>query len=494
MRLEQLLKSLDVEQVYPQGEDFYVKGISCDSQTVLDDFIFVAVKGANHDGHNFIDEAITRGARAIIVHSSCLAGRQAQSIDDSCKKVIFIKVKDTRKAIAKLAVEFYGNPSQKMKVVGITGTNGKTTIAYLIEALLKQAGRACAVIGTVNHRFDGKIILSKNTTPGPQELQAMLKEIAGQGIGYAVMEVSSHALDQDRTLGINFHTAVFTNLTQDHLDYHQNMENYFRAKSKLFEGILSDSFAVINNDDEYGRMMQKLTKAKVVTYGIKNNSRVLAKNLEFGFSRTEFILEINGQKTRIKTPLIGRHNIYNILAAVSWALNEGMELSVITPAIEKFDSVPGRLERIDTKRDFFVFVDYAHTEDALKNAINAVREISKERIIVVFGCGGERDRTKRPKMGRIVSELADYAVITNDNPRSEDPHSIINDIERGITKKNYSVIPDRREAIEKSLELARSGDVVLVAGKGHENYQVLKSQIIRFDDREVVRECLKQKS
>lgn len=491
MRLKQLLKTLDMDLVYFEGEDFDVRGISCDSQRVSDGFIFVAIKGAAQDGNNFISEAIPRGAKAVVVQSPCLhfcmgaANHQGLS---------FIEVRDTRKALAKLAAAFYGNPSQKIKVIGVTGTNGKTTITYLIEALLKQAGRNCAVIGTVNYRFKNKIIPAKNTTPSSQELQAMLQEISAQDIGYAVIEVSSHALDQDRTLGINFHTAVFTNLTQDHLDYHKTMENYFRAKAKLFEDIKPDSFAVINNDDEYGRILQKLTKAKVVTYGIKNNSSVLAKNLKFDFEQTEFVLGINDQKTKIKTPLIGRHNVYNILAAVSWTLNEGWDLSVIQPAMERFGSVPGRLERINTNKGFFVFVDYAHTEDALKNAINTLREISKERIIVVFGCGGERDRTKRPKMGRIVSELADYAVITNDNPRSEDPCSIISDIEKGISKNNYSIVFDRREAIEKSLKLAQAGDVVLVAGKGHENYQILNNQTIHFDDREVIRECLKQKS
>lgn len=487
MRLKQLLRSIKVDLVYPEREDFDVRGISCDSRRVSDGFIFVAIKGVNQDGYNFISEAVSRGAKAVVIQFNL---EKSQFTD----KVTFIEVKNTRKALAELVAAFYGNPSRKIKVIGITGTNGKTTTAYLIEALLKQAGRDCAVFGTVNYRFKEKIIPAQNTTPGAQELQAILQEISALDIGYAVMEVSSHALDQDRILGINFQTAVFTNLTQDHLDYHKTMEAYFRAKARLFEDIQPDSLAVINNDDEYGRILQKSTKAKVVTYGIKNSSSVLAKNLKFDFTQTEFILEIAGQKAKIRTPLIGRHNVYNILAAVSWALNEGWDLSLIQAAMEKFDSVPGRLERIDTNRGFSVFVDYAHTEDALKNVIAALREIVKERIILVFGCGGERDRTKRPKMGRIVSELADYAVITDDNPRSEDPCGIISDIEKGINKNNYSIVPDRREAIKKSLQLAQAGDVVLVAGKGHENYQILKNKTIHFDDCEVIRECLKQKN
>ena len=482
MKLTQLIKILDSYHV-DSFEDFEVSGISCNSKDVKDNFIFVAIKGTNLDGHRFIKEAIEKGARAIVVQS-------LESRVQSQEKAFFIIVEDTRKTLAKLAMEFYGNPSSKIKVVGITGTNGKTTVTYLIEAILKEAGFVPSVIGTINYRFKDRTIPSKNTTPGPLELQSMLADMAEEGIDYAIMEVSSHALVQDRTEAINFKSAIFTNLTQDHLDYHKTQENYFQAKAKLFINLDSSSSAFINNDDGYGRRIQKLTSAKVITYGIENQSSVVAKDIKFDISHTGFLLNSTHGQTNFKIRLIGRYNIYNILAAISWALEEDIDLSVIKSAIEKFYLVPGRLERIDFKGDFGIFVDYAHTEDALRNVINTLRQLFHNKLIVVFGCGGERDKIKRPKMGYVVSELADYAIITNDNPRSEEPQAIIEDIKKGIRKENFCVIQDRKEAIRKSLSIARAGDIVLVAGKGHENYQILKDRAIPFDDREVVKRCL----
>jgi UDP-N-acetylmuramoyl-L-alanyl-D-glutamate--2,6-diaminopimelate ligase len=461
-----------------------VQGISCNSKQVSDNFVFVAIKGSQEDGHKFIDEAISRGANTVIVQAT---GHRPQATD----KINFIRVKDTRRALARLAGHLYGHPSSKIKVIGITGTNGKTTVSYLIESLLKEAGFTPAVIGTVNYRFKNRVIPSKNTTPGPIELQFLLSDMLKEGVDYAVMEVSSHALHQDRTEGINFCYNIFTNLTQDHLDYHKTIANYFQAKSKLFQNMNSGSLAVINNDDKYGRRLKRLTGARVITYGINNHSDILAKDIKFDISHTEFILKGNNIETKLKTKLIGNYNVYNILSSVAFALGEGLDLSTIKKGIEEFCLVPGRLQKIDFDGNFRVIVDYAHTEDALRNVIATLRQLSKNKIIVVFGCGGERDRTKRPKMGRVVSELADYAIITSDNPRSEDPQAIINDIKRGIGKTNYCVIPPRFEAIRKSLALAKSGDIVLVAGKGHENYQILKDGIVHFDDCEVIRECLK---
>lgn len=484
MRLKNLIKSIDNYKTCNSSEDFPVCGISCNSKTVSDDFVFVAIKGNRDDGHKFIQEAIDRGARAIIVQD------QGIRVKRQDKKVNLIKVTDTRKVLARLATEFYGNPSSKMKVIGITGTNGKTTVSYLIEALLKTAGFNPAVIGTVNYRFNDKIIPSKNTTPGPIETQSMLAEMLKQGINYTVMEVSSHALNQDRTEGINYHCAIFTNLTQDHLDYHRTLENYFQAKAKLFQNIRPNAFTIINNDDGYGKKLKNLIPAEVITYGIDNNADIMAGDIKPDIAHTEFLLTTTKEKVNFKTPLIGQHNVYNILAAVALAVREGLDLSLIKSVIEKFDSVPGRMERIDTKRDFSVFVDYAHTEDALRNVIKSLREFASGKIIVVFGCGGERDKTKRPKMGYAVSELADYAIITSDNPRSENPEEIIEDIEKGIKKNNYSVVPERKDAIKESLSLAKLGDIVLVAGKGHEDCQILKDKIVHFDDREVIRECL----
>jgi UDP-N-acetylmuramoyl-L-alanyl-D-glutamate--2,6-diaminopimelate ligase len=500
MRLTQLIKALDSDYTnFYQPEDFQVTGITCNSRQVRKDSIFVAIKGTNEDGHRFIQEAIEQGARAVIIQIPALpAGRPnprgLTALDVGSKDVSVIQVKDTRKALAKLAAEFYGNPSSKIKVVGITGTNGKTTVSYLIEEILKEARCNPAVIGTINYRFRDKILPSGNTTPGPIELQSLLADMLDKGVDYAIIEVSSHALDQGRTDTIDFHCAIFTNLAQDHLDYHITLENYFQAKSKLFRNINPDSFVIINNDDEYCRRIKKITPARVVTYGIENQSDLSAKDIKSNMAYTEFLLDTIDGQTEFKTKLIGRHNVYNMLAAISWAKTEGIAKSIIKSAIEKFSFAPGRFEKIDFNGNFTVFLDYAHTEDALKNVINTARELSDKRIIVVFGCGGQRDKTKRPKMGNVVSELADYAIITNDNPRQEDPQEIIEDIKKGIRKNNYCVIPERKEAIRKSLLLAKTGDIVLVAGKGHEDYQILKDKKIHFDDREIISECLKSMS
>ena len=484
MKAQELIESLDSCYLSSHLEDFEVRGISCNSNEVCDNFIFVAIKGTHIDGHRFIQEAIERGAKAVIIQSSDVSLRLPE-------KVTFIKVNDTRKALANLAAKFYGNPSSKIKVVGVTGTNGKTTITYLLEALLKEAGFSSAVIGTVNYRFKDKIIPSKNTTPGPVELQSLLADTAQENINYAIMEVSSHALTQDRTGAIDFHSAIFTNLTQDHLDYHKTLEDYFQAKAKLFKDLNHSSFAVINNDDKYGkRLLELIQGQEIITYAIDNEADITACDIKLDISHTEFILRAIKKELDFKARLIGRHNIYNILASFAWALKEGLDETVVKSALERFNFIPGRLEKINCRRDFLVFVDYAHTEDALTNAIKTLRQISGNKIIVVFGCGGERDKTKRPKMGYTVSELADYAIITSDNPRSEDPQKIIEDIRKGIRKNNYCIIPDRKDAIRKSLSLAKPGDVVLIAGKGHENNQILKDKTIHFDDREAVKECL----
>ncbi|MDD5155153.1 MAG: UDP-N-acetylmuramoyl-L-alanyl-D-glutamate--2,6-diaminopimelate ligase, partial [Candidatus Omnitrophica bacterium] len=424
-----------------------VKGINCDSRRVAGDFIFVAIKGNKEDGHRFIKEAINKGARVIVTQ-----GRYP--LAKSSKGISFIEVADTRKALAELAASFYGRPSEKLKVVGITGTNGKTTISYLIEAILKEAHFNPGVIGTINYRFKNRVFAARNTTPGPLELQPMLARMRKEKVKYAVMEVSSHALEQERIAGISFHSAVFTNLTQDHLDYHLTLENYFRAKAKLFRGLKRDSFCVLNNDDTYGRRLKKLTKAGIITYGIGKGADIIAADIKLGVSQAEFTVKTKRGNLAVRTGLIGCHNVYNVLASVSWALKEGIKQQVIKSAVEKFCFVPGRLEKIACSQGFSVFVDYAHTEDALKNVITFLRQISIGRIIVVFGCGGERDKTKRPRMGRVVTTLADYAIITNDNPRSESPGKIVSAIRRGISKDNYRVILDRKRAIEQALSIA----------------------------------------
>jgi UDP-N-acetylmuramoyl-L-alanyl-D-glutamate--2,6-diaminopimelate ligase len=461
-----------------------IKGITCNSKAVKKGFVFVAIKGARQDGSCFIREAIANGAGVVVIQKNTrkieiLQGVKLLRVDDDCK------------FLAEVSAEFYGHPSDGVKVVGITGTNGKTTISYLIEAIARESGCGCGVIGTINYRFKGNKISAKNTTPGPVELQGLLAKMCAQKIKYCAIEVSSHALDQERVLGINFRRAIFTNLTQDHLDYHKNFKNYFLAKAKLFRMLNPGAVAIINNDDKYGRRIKDLISSRCISYGIKSKSTVMAKQIDSAIWGVRFTLIAPGINTRIKTQLIGLHNIYNILAAVSWGISEGLPINRIKSAIERFKNVPGRLERVNCNKRLNVFVDYAHTPDALFNVINALRPLVAGRIIVVFGCGGERDKLKRPIMGKIVTQLADYAIISSDNPRSENPLRIIKDIRRGICKDNYCVIPDRFKAIKEALRLTKGDDCLVIAGKGHEQYQVLKKRVLHFSDRKVVQQCLR---
>ena len=463
--------------------DLETKGITANSKEVKKGFLFVAIKGNRQDGNLFIKEAINRGASIIVVE------KDAPQVE-APPKVVFLVVNDCRKFFAQATHKFYGAPSDKIKVAGITGTNGKTTISYLIEALAEKSGNACGVIGTINYRFKGRVITAKNTTPGAGQLQSLLMKMRARKVKYCAMEVSSHALDQERVAGINFSHAIFTNLTQDHLDYHKNLENYFLAKARLFRVLLPASTAIINNDDKYGSRIKRLTKARVLTYGIKNKSDVMAKDIKLGLHATEFSLVAPHINIRIKTKLVGRYNLYNILAAVSWGIAEKLSAADIKSAIEEFKNVPGRLHRVNSPQGFNIIVDYAHTPDALFNVISALRPLVEGRIIVIFGCGGERDKLKRPQMGKVVCDLADYAIITSDNPRSEDPARIIKEIQQGIQKSNYCVIADRRRAIAKGLSLINKKDCLLIAGKGHEDYQILKNKVLKFNDRKVVAECL----
>ena len=461
-----------------------VKGITCNSKAVKKDFIFVAIKGNRQDGRCFIKEAIANGASCVVVQGKLSAIKLPA-------KVNLISVKDSRKFLAEACAEFYGHPSQNLKVIGITGTNGKTTVAYLIEAIAKEAKYGCGVIGTISHHLKHEVIIAKNTTPGAQENQEYLSKMYGQGMKYCAMEVSSHALDQERVAGINFAHAIFTNLTQDHLDYHRNLENYFQAKAKLFRGLSKSSVGIINQDDPNSRRLKELTNAEIITYGIKNKSYVSAGDIKFSIQGSRFTLVAPKIKIKIKTHLIGRHNIYNILAAIAWGISENIAFKHIKSAIEKFIRVPGRLERISCKRGYSIFVDYAHTPDALLNVITSLRPLVSGKIIVIFGCGGERDKLKRPKMGKIVTQLADYAIITSDNPRSEDPLQIIKDICKGIRTNNYRIIPDRLKAIKAGLWLAQEDDCLIIAGKGHENYQILRNKVLYFNDRKAVQKCLR---
>ncbi|MFH1248029.1 MAG: UDP-N-acetylmuramoyl-L-alanyl-D-glutamate--2,6-diaminopimelate ligase [Candidatus Omnitrophota bacterium] len=479
MMLNRLIKEISPSKITGKVTGISVKGLTCNSKEAKKGDIFIAIQGVKRDGNLFIQEAIDRGACAIISqeHSFGL-------------KLPWIVVKDCRKAAGDLASIFFGRPCEKLKFIGITGTNGKTTIAYLAEDILKEAGKKTGVIGTVNYRFNNKIIPSNNTTPGPLQLHSIFKRMRDGKIKYVVMEVSSHALEQDRVRGIDFSSAIFTNLTQDHLDYHKTLEEYFQTKARLFRNLSTGACAIINTDDRYSRRLRRLTKARVVTYGIDHQADFMAQKIKFDLQGTDFILKTPSLSLPLSVRLIGRYNVYNYLAAISWAMCQGLPWSKIDLAVRNFSYVPGRLERVDTARGFSVFVDYAHTEDALKNVIQALREVGRGRIIVVFGCGGDRDRSKRPKMGKVATELADLAIITSDNPRNEEPLAIIADIKKGIKKNNYLVIPQRKEAIMKSLFLAKKHDIVLLAGKGHEGYQIIKDKVFDFNDCQTVKECL----
>ena len=406
------------------------------------------------------------------------------------------------------------NRKNNLETILIAGTNGKTTMTYLLETTLTHLGENSAVIGTVNYRIGRNVLPSKNTTPGLVELHELYSRMVEENVNYCLMEVSSHALDQGRTKGISFESAIFTNLTGDHLDYHQTMEKYFDAKSKLFTQLEKTKHAIINVDDSYGLRFKKICPAKIITYGLNNPSDVMASEIKLTAHGSNFQIHSPFGNFSITTSLIGRHNVYNILAAVSVLGTQGFSSDEIKKGIERLQNVPGRLEqilapapgldpaesrggpRLDPAesrggQDFSIFVDYAHTEDALKNVLTNLKAVSRGKIILVFGCGGDRDKTKRPKMGKIASQLADVVLITSDNPRSENPQDIISQIIEGCENDRFSVVPDREEAIRKALSMAKSQDVVLIAGKGHETYQIFKDKTIHFDDREIVRKYLK---
>ena len=482
MELQDLIDSIEIAESYDLS-GFEIKGITDDSRKLKQGFLFVAVKGEKEDGNSFIDEAIKKGAKAIVFQGS---GVRVKCLGE----VIFIEVKDARAALAKLAAKFYNYPSQKIKCIGITGTNGKTTIAYLLESILKQAGFNCGVIGTVNYHFNDKIIPAPNTTPNPIILESLLSQMCASGVNYCALEVSSHSLEQQRVAGIDFRYAVFTNLTSDHLDYHGNRLYYFAAKAKLFKMLNKHAHAIINIDDEYGLKLLKTTSAHVITYGIDNNSDVRAQDLKLASEGTEFKVTTAKGEFSIKTKLIGKHNVYNILSAIAVASSENISLENIVKGIESLEKVSGRLEKVEGDYPFSIFVDYAHTEDALKNVLISLSKIKHNKIIVVFGCGGDRDRSKRPKMGYTASALSDFVIVTSDNPRCEDPDKITDEIISTIKKENFTVIPDRYSAIEKALFMAEMGDIVLIAGKGHEQYQIFNDKTIHFDDREAAKEIL----
>jgi len=482
-KIKEVLKGIKCRSV-SSCFDMYVRGISDDSRKIRDGDLFVAARGLSTDGYNFIGSAVQKGARVIVSDRDFKA-------PSYIKKII---VKDARSAISVMADNFYGHPSKNLKMIGVTGTNGKTTVVYLIENILNGTKKKTGVIGTINYRVGGRHIPAKNTTPGCLELQSLLSEMLEKKAGYVVMEVSSHSLDQDRVACLSYDVGIFTNIAKDHLDYHKTKANYFKAKAKLFKKLKKNGVAVINNDDKMAVLLKRRINKRILTYGIRKRSDVMAKDVRLSMGSSSFLVNTPSGSFSVVTRLIGMHNISNILASIAAALALGIRLDVIKKGIESFRSVPGRLEPVDHGQPFKVFVDFAHTEDALYNVLSLLRDVTQEgRIITIFGCGGNRDRSKRPLMGKVACKLSDKVVITSDNPRSEDPGLIISEIEKGIKGRftNYEITPDRKKAIGKVLRSAGSGDIVLIAGKGHEKYQVVNDKTIPFDDCEVASSILR---
>lgn len=467
-----------------QGPDIDITAVSDDSRTVTPGSIFVALEGHAKDGRSFIDEAVSKGA-AVIVSDPGLCVPGAGSV----RKV---SVSDVRSALASIAKNFYGNPSAKLKVIGITGTNGKTTITYVIEGIAKAAGARAGVIGTISHRSNGVARPAKNTTPGSLELEKLLSDMVDDGVKYAAMEVSSHALDQGRISGVGLDVGLFTNITSDHLDYHKTKEEYFKAKSRIFGHLKDDGVAVLNYDDDLVRAIKGSIGKRTLTYGTGQGSDVRAFNVKLSSDGSEFDVSTPSGKLAIKTRLIGMHNVSNCLAAIAAMHTLGVDDRIIVEGIESVISIPGRLEPVEMGQEFKVLVDYAHTEDALNNVLSILKNIAVGEVWTVFGCGGDRDRSKRPLMGMAACKFSDRVIITSDNPRSEEPLDIIREIESGVKGKfsNYDIVPDRRDAIQKAISSAAEGDIVFIAGKGHEDYQIIKDEVIHFDDRVVAMEML----
>ena len=483
MKLDELIEYLDYKDLI-NFKNIDITGISYNSKTTKKGDIFVCLVGEHTDGHEFAKSAIENGAAALLVE------RKVEGT-----KIPQVVVSSTRHKIADIADRFYSSPSKGINLIGITGTNGKTTVTHLIQKIFEENNQKCALIGTLGYKLSssGEYRDAKHTTPQAPELQATLRMIKDvEKIDNVVMEVSSHALEQNRVGGCRFNGAVFTNLTQDHLDYHITMDNYFKAKALLFEHLKEGDFAVINADDEFGdRFISVVPEGvKVYTYGVRQQSDVMAININFSLNGAEFTLAENAKEHKVNLHMNGMFSVYNVLAAVTAALAIGIDIETALKALQNVKGVAGRFEVVVKKP--LVIVDYAHTPDGLENVLKSAREITPEdgKLICLFGCGGDRDATKRPKMGAIAEKLADKIVITSDNPRTEDPQTIITDIIAGLKSVNTeSVIvePDRGAAIALLKTIANNNDVVLIAGKGHEDYQILKDRTIHFDDREEAR-------
>jgi UDP-N-acetylmuramoyl-L-alanyl-D-glutamate--2,6-diaminopimelate ligase len=485
MKLAEMIKT--VKPLAVEGPlDHEISGITYDSRRVMPGNLFVAFRGERTDGHSYVEAAIDRGAAAVVLERDTGFNPRATRI----------KVSDARRSMAQVSAQFYNHPSQSLKVVGITGTNGKTTTAFMVRAILEMAEMPCGLLGTVQYQIGQRVIPAARTTPESVEIQEMMSEMIRAGCGGVSMEVSSHALDQSRVTAVDFDVAVFTNLSQDHLDYHRTMKNYFESKAKLFSAlgtVRKTGRAVVNVDNAYGRELIKRLGGDdaVLSYGVSSDAVIRAEDVRVSAEGCYFVVHTPQGSIPMSLPLIGRYNVSNALAAIGACLALGVDLGTIEAALAQFRAVPGRVESVNADEEFRILIDYAHTAEALRNVLVTVGELTRGRLILVFGCGGNRDKGKRQPMGAAACELADFSILTNDNPRTEDPREILKPIEEAFpdsARNRYQVIEDRREAIERALDIARPGDTVLIAGKGHETYQEFADTVVPFNDRQVVEE------
>jgi UDP-N-acetylmuramoyl-L-alanyl-D-glutamate--2,6-diaminopimelate ligase len=507
MMLGQLLRGCAGIEGYP-GEDIAwntdIAGVAYDSRNVKEGYLFVAMKGEKYDGHDFIGDVIRKGAAAI-VHEGEPEG-MTQSAHPS---PLYVHAANSRRVLACIANNFYERPSECVTLTGITGTNGKTTTSYILKSVLESWGRKVGLIGTIQYMIGDRVYPALHTTPESLEFQSLLKDMFLSGCSHVISEVSSHAMAQYRVDGAVFRTALFTNLTRDHLDFHKTMENYFIAKERLFTELLDKKgTAVINNDDPYGKRLVSVlrilkTRPVILTYGLEPGADLVAEEVATSFRGLTFKISFRGKNYEVTSRLAGMPNVYNILSAVAASISLGVPWRVILGGVQKTGNIAGRFEKVDAGQEFLCVVDYAHTEDALERLILTAREIAGQRsalsvrrlpqVITVFGCGGDRDRGKRPGMGAIATRLSDFVIITSDNPRSEEPLAIIRDIETGVVGKNYLTEPDRKEAIRKAVDIAGEGDIILIAGKGHEDYQEIKGIRHPFSDRDAATQIIKER-
>ncbi|MBI5196870.1 MAG: UDP-N-acetylmuramoyl-L-alanyl-D-glutamate--2,6-diaminopimelate ligase, partial [Nitrospirae bacterium] len=496
MTLKSLIKGIKVAKV--TGDvNCEIKGIAYDSRNVKERFLFVAVRGFSTDGHRYINDALSRGAAGVIVEKEA----DLSGICLSCDGAAFATVEDSRDALAAVSSAFYREPSKGLSLIGITGTNGKTTTSYITKSILDTWGRKVGLLGTIRYIIGNRVAAAIHTTPESLDLQGYLREMLDNNVEYAVLEVSSHALTLKRVEGCSFKAAAFTNFTQDHLDFHGTMEEYFTAKAKIFDYVENGGYAVLNWDDPAVRTLTEKLKCNVITCGLQEGAMIRGMNIDKAEGRrkkdeksffhnstliiqpSDFIIQTPGGELNISSPLAGRNNVYNILMSVGIAYALGVGDEAIIKGLGEVSPVEGRFEKIDAGQKFLCILDYAHTEDALKRLIEEARLITKGKVITVFGCGGNRDRDKRHKMGAVAAELSDFVIITSDNPRTENPMWIINDIIAGIKKSNYMILPDRAEAIIRAVSMTEQGDTLLVAGKGHEDYQEINGIRRPFSDR-----------